>query len=897
MRAFDPLWTKAPLLLLRRFPAFFLAISAGTLLLSLAAAAGPLFVSATAGGVLANELDRMSRYGAGASVTHELPQYAVPAPLAGRPGQAGRALERALAGTDHLDRSIRTVLGPEVIAGADPATTPILILGRTDARMHVTLVDGEEQGFLLADTAARALGVAAGSELSLKRANGAGNVTVRVGGVYQALWTEPRREYWRSLSRYIYPLDPDDISRGAGPEPPPTFLVADPDEALELATDLGDTPSELRWEWPLARGQLTLERAQALAGRFDRLRKEAQRSATQIRVAPLCKGCPTFTRARVRVSAGLPLAVSEADETVARVRGPADLLSAAAVLVASVIVAAGAVFALVRRRAEVALLFARGRSPLDVGARTAIEALVPTALGTACGFALAAALVRALGPGPYDGEAVNTAVRASALALLGALVLVGIVSAVAFSRASKQGQPSRRPVRVPWEVAGLAASAYLLYRLRRDGGFAQGDDTVGRASLAVIVLPLVLTASLAGLAARALRWPLEALRRPSERLPEAAYLALRRVARAHVLARLLITGGALSFGMFVYAHTVARSLDETARARSFLFVGSDVQGWVDADDRIPAGFPLPATVVTRVPGAQIRGTEVDVLAVDPDTLAAAAHWERRWGPPLASLAEGLRDGHGSRLQTVVAGDADLDGPLAIGGTSVPITVAARTRAFPGMALSGRPLVVVARGALERVVEANGGYDPATPGAAESYVWVKGDPIEAKRLLAASPLRPFPILAAEQARENPAIRSVTETFSFLGALGLVAGALAVVGTLFYVTARQRERVVSYALARRMGLRRGTHRLALALELGWMLLVALAIGAALALLAARLIVVELDAPIELPSGPLLGTPWGILGAAAIALTVAAAAGSLLVDAYTRRASISEVIRSAN
>jgi ABC-type antimicrobial peptide transport system permease subunit len=95
---------------------------------------------------------------------------------------------------------------------------------------------------------------------------------------------------------------------------------------------------------------------------------------------------------------------------------------------------------------------------------------------------------------------------------------------------------------------------------------------------------------------------------------------------------------------------------------------------------------------------------------------------------------------------------------------------------------------------------------------------------------------------------------------------------------------------------MGLTRRSHRLALALELGTLLVVSFAVGAFLAMVVARLVVVELDAPAPLPGGPLFRTPWVLIAAAFLALLAATALGALLADRRARRAKVAEVIRAA-
>jgi hypothetical protein len=62
------------------------------------------------------------------------------------------------------------------------------------------------------------------------------------------------------------------------------------------------------------------------------------------------------------------------------------------------------------------------------------------------------------------------------------------------------------------------------------------------------------------------------------------------------------------------------------------------------------------------------------------------------------------------------------------------------------------------------------------------------------------------------------------------------------------------------------------------------------------AARLVVVELDAPAPLPGGPLFRTPWALIAGALVALVAVTALAALAADRRTRRANVAEVIRAS-
>jgi ABC-type sugar transport system permease subunit len=887
----SPLWRHAPLLSLR-FPALFGAIALAALLLALAVASGPLFVSSAASSALAEELDDATRFGAGAAVVYESRAQR----LHPEESDTDAAIERlsddlvpALEGVAHLGAPVVTALGPAVTPGTEPGPSTqrqLRLLAKTDALAHITKVaGGEREGFWIADEAAESMNLQPGDALYLEFENGE-VATIQIAGIYRALWKEPRTPYWRSLSHFIHIRNPD-----AGP--PPTFLIGDQEQVARL-TPGGPDQFQLRWEWPLDSTDLTLDQAEALADHLAVFQGHAEGLATRLEI---CPGCPPFFAPDVTYSSLLPTAISAARERVSTLRGPADLLTAAGALVAIAVLGGAAAFAMARRRVEARVLFAHGAAPGGLGARSAVEAVLPVLAGAAAGLLLAVGLTVLVGPGAVARSALSTAAWATLLVIPAAAALIGLISAVLFMLGSeRRSRGSLRHVFLPWEIPVLVAAAVFLYLLQTRGAFAEAEgDEVGRPSLAILLFPLFFIAGLAGLAARGLRRVFARLRGVG-RFPPAPYLAAHRLASAGPLAVLLAASTAVCLGTFVYAQAVARSLEETVEAKSLLFVGSDVSGRTDYDRQIDNGFPLPTTKVSKlVEHSRLGDVNVDVMVIEPETFAAAAYFDRSWSnESLPELVRALQT-PSSRLPIVVTGREPDARALTVRSVELPVEVVATVTAFPGMTRR-RPLVIADRERFESALDELGASNPLASLGAETYVWVRGRTQPTVNVLEASQLQPFPILTAEQVRDNPQIRSVTQTFSYLRALGLAAGLLALAGAVLYLQARHRNRVISNALARRMGLSSWSHRFALALELGALLVFSFAVGAVLAMVAARLVVVELDAPAPLPGGPLFRTPWALIVAAFAALLAATAFGAFLADRRARRAKVAEVIRAA-
>src|SRR5262249_29271371 len=136
-----------------------------------------------------------------------------------------------------------------------------------------------------------------------------------------------------------------------------------------------------------------------------------------------------------------------------------------------------------------------------------------------------------------------------------------------------------------------------------------------------------------------------------------------------------------------------------------------------------------------------------------------------------------------------------------------------------------------------------------------------------------------------------------TFGFLEGLGVMTGVIALGGVLLYLEARQRQREVSYALARRMGLKRRAHRGSVMVELAGMLLISFVLGSALAEIAGRLVYDKLAPLPSLPPPALFRVPIGLLGLVVVVLVVASAVGGWRVQRAADRARVTEVMRVAN
>ena len=884
----NPLWRKAPFTL-TRYPGLLIALAGGAALLAAAAAASPLFVSASGSAALRSEIEQATPYGAGLYVA---------AP--GNPNSPVIIHEPTFDDrTSALAEEIKSIpeVGPLIATGLLPAVTASLPgrplrtvtvrpVSRTGAFDHVTKEQGGGDGFWLSNEAAKDLGAKPGDTLVLDA--GGPKARVHIAGIYTALYEKPPAPYWRALHNDIYPAPPEYLT-------PPTFLIADEADLLDLAQTLNVDQLLGRWEAPLRPTSPVLSDAESISRRLDRIGARLQTPNNDLYNTFACTRCTR--QARLEYTSALPRSVKEARTTTATVQGPIDLLSNAGALVALAVIGAVAAFGLARRRVEMEFLFARGVGPVAVGGRALLEAVLPVLAGALVGFGLAFATVELAGPqGAIDHDALRDAAGKVAIAAGAGLVLVGIVSGALYAARTRPTTGAHRRRSVPWELPVLVAAGWCLYRLLHTGALSSGSAGVARPSVYLLLFPILAIAGIAGLASRALvravaLWRARTVRRSSE----ATYLAAHRLAAAPRLLVLLVTASALALGIFIYSETVVSSYRSTVRSASLLSTGADVKGLTSFDRETPK-LPVPTTKVTKLYSAgtvTLGGVPVDVMAVEPETFAQTAYWDGRFASSsLESILAGLAKG-GSPLPVAVVGAPRDAKELRTSGGSIPVEVVATARAFPGMSRDNA-LVVVAVNPFVRAVKEAGIRNPLDVPGTFTEIWAKGETVRAERLLAGSSARPYPLSNAREAQQQPEVTAFTRTFTFLEALGLAAALLGVAGVVVYLQVRQRGNAVAFGLARRMGLSARSHRRAVTLELGLALAVAFVLGFVLALVAARLVLTEVEPIRSISAVPLFDMPVlvALLGAAAVALV--ALVGGALAHRAAARANLAEVLR---
>ena len=902
----SPLWRKAPLALLR-YPGLLASVVVGALFLSLVAAAYPLFLSRSEGELLHAEIadPTVGRFGAG--LFYSVTNIRFREKARGGRGlltvRLDEAFRRFAAEGPNLGRPIRFVKGASAFVtlpdGKEPETGPVTgaIFSGTHATDHVDVVSGDgADGAMVPDLIADEIGVGPGDRIQLN-----GKVTLGVGGVYRALYNQPRSGYWSPWSEQIYRQCPDCPA-------PPQFILVTPEEALELTRALGDPEErdlDYGWVAPIARSSLDVDEARAVRGYADRLVSEVTDRRTPTGKLFACcgrgYGGSFFSGRRdTEFRSSMPLVLREVERRAATVEGPLRLLLIAGLGVAAAVVAAAAAFAVAGRRTEAALLHARGWGPLRFAAKSMVESTIPIALGAAAGLGMGWWLISQFGPAaPAAASARTASFTGAAVAGAAGLLVLGVVSGVSFIRTFEVHAFRRRLAWIPWEVFAIGAALWALSRLRSGGALIE-DERLGiqRPSALLLAFAVLFIGGFATLGARLL---VLGLRRSGPKLAgpsPVTYLAVHRLTGLPRLTVLLVGAAALCFGVFMNGQTMVRSLRATVDAKAGVFVGSDVQVLIDYIAPPQERFPFPITRATRLKYAgEILPGDVpfDMVGVDPKTIAGAAFWDPTFSDePLADLVGRLRSASGPLPAVLVQGDEALD-PRAIStaNTVIPVEVVGRARAFPGVS-SDDPVLVVDTASLERRVGA-GGNPLERPGARTEY-WIAGEPEEVLPAIGELEAYALDTLTAEEVKDVPFIKAAIETFSMLNILGLAA-ALLVVGILVvYLQARQRARTVSNVLSLRMGMRDRQALRALVLELAAMLLAAFVLGAGLGLVAGGLIAPLLDPLQTIPPAPLFDAPVAVVAWTLVGLGLVSVVGGWLVHRRAAAVDLGEVLRIA-
>jgi putative ABC transport system permease protein len=377
---------------------------------------GPLYLSSTENRLLAAEIadPSVTRFGGGvAFLSNSVPLgERVPGGDAPLYEAQQRAFAARVARSPALGRVFTGILTPPVslspVGSHDERIGRLMF--RTDVLSHIEVRSGAHgPGLWMPEVYADGLDVRPGDTVSLAHEGGP-PVEVAVAGVYRTLSTGPRSGYWRSWYGEIWPCLLCD--------PPPQPVFADRGLIFDLIGRLGIDTASFAWDAPIRPdAELTIPEARDL-GAFARafLDDMSGGDGRLNRVFQCCGARFRPFRTRNAFLSAIPSVLTVVDRRMAALEGPVQLLALAALLVALASVAGAGAFATAARRVESALLSARGRGPLTMGLKGALEAVLPALVGAGLGLGITLLLVRALGPGGAIPGSVLLA-RAAAVAV------------------------------------------------------------------------------------------------------------------------------------------------------------------------------------------------------------------------------------------------------------------------------------------------------------------------------------------------------------------------------------------------------------------------------------------------------------------------------------------------
>jgi putative ABC transport system permease protein len=837
-------WRRAPGLLFRA-PAAFAACALAATVLAVAASSGVLFAASAGTGALHSE------------AAQGCPQAAEPSVATAQDPLRLTTSVRTPVGFASGDRAVRTALRSAGLPAPDRVVTGFAAVGgvRTDvvslfarsgARAHVHVIDSVPgNGVWVPQSFARSHRLRLGDPVVLgsSRAPVTGVFRDLAPSAFAPMFRLPR--YWCTWSDALVPTLENR---------PPPMLLTDVATIRSASTMLDTT-----WYVPVSALHTTAARA-----------RHAQ-DATAAAVTRL------HPQSSYDLGRSLPYLLSLAGHERGGVSGAVLPIEVAGTLVAALLVAGAGGYWGVRRRRELRLLAARGVGRAALGTKAVLETAPAVALGTAAGWLLAIALVRALGPSAQlEPGAPLTALGFAAAAGAAGLLAIGLLGARAVPP-DRSVAPGRAR-RVPWELALLALSA-LTYRQVRHGGAVRIVHGTVQVDPLLLAFPLLALTAVLVLFARA---GLAGLRRSeplARRLPASTYLAARRLAGSPAVAIGTLIGVAIPVGVLIYSSALSGSTGAEVQRKIETNVGAQHAFGTLAERGSTPRLDGAGTVVSMIQaGPRIDGAgAVRVLGLDPATFPRYAYG----GDSLARLVGELRGG-GPRVRAVLvnAPAGTQARVLVIGSRRIPVQVVATRASFPGERDPFQPLLAVDRAALPPL--------PADTDRVEE-VWTS----DASAPAALAALRRDGVSASYQVSprtflNSTRLRPVTWIFGYLRALAYLTGLIALTALTFAFTARTRRLALSYHLTRRMGLTRTAHRRSLSIELATLLTVSWTAGSGLAVAAVALVYRLADVYPSVPPSPAFPLPAGtILVSAAVAATVAVLGAAALQRALDRLA----------
>ncbi|MCW2495552.1 FtsX-like permease family protein [Jatrophihabitans sp.] len=841
-------WLRAPLLLLRH-PAVFLGILAASAVLAVAAASGVLFVST---------LDTASLQ---AQASADCPERSMPAFNAQVPHQL--LPEARAAGVKAMrDTEPEGSVYPVEIGFATVQRVPVTFYSRPDVLEHVTKVSGPGgPGVWVPDSALAQFHVKPGGYLHTTSGR-----SVRVAGTYRSLAPSPFvladiPPYFCNWSDLIIRRLGD---HGVGP-----LLLAD-----EATTSSAADIAQLSVYDKLPINDLSTSRVEQL----DHLGDAASRSFHDVfHHASPAQDSP-YASVPVADTGTLEAKIVRARASRAGVSGSVLPLDLAAVLVALLLVVGAGGFWATHRAREIRLLVARGVGPGALAGKAVLETAPAALLGLVTGSGAAVVLVRSVAPTSVLGPgAVLRSVGAAALALAVGLLVIAAIGAAA-SRERLVGGGRRWWVAVPWELLLGGVAVLIAVRLHSASSITVHQAIV-HVRPALVIFPLLASLAVLLLAGRLFGLLVPLLRRRAGG-GTARYLAVRRIAGSLGMSVAVVVCVGLPGALLTYTNSLTSSVRADVTAKYHTNLGAERV--LDVVGNGPLDLHGLGTAVESYQGVPMLqdGSETYVLGVDPASFADYAFVSSAERAEVAQLTS-----RGAAIM-INAPRGQVAARVQIGRTSLDVHVIGRGTVFPGLRAGAIPLLVVNRSLLDHVDQNVDVSDQAWTSPAHETV--------VRNLLAQQGYNVLAELQPDLVVDSTGLLPVTWIFSYLRALAIMIGVVAVVGLIFALAARTRRRTVSYVLSRRMGLTRAANLRTNLVELSVVVGLGFGLGIAVGLGALRVILGSLDVYPSLPPPPSLHAPTGVWLATGVGWVIVVIVAAVAQQLLAERAKPAEILR---
>ena len=610
----------------------------------------------------------------------------------------------------------------------------------------------------------------------------------------------------------------------------------------------------------------TIAEARDLAARTDRL-------AAALRARFAADGLTAYTPVRQPFVSSLAEAGKAQNNVIAFVLP----LTAISLLVGLVGVGAMAAQWCQRRQPVLRLLWARGSSPMALGAKALLELVGPLLVGAVVGLVVARAALPWYAPVAELDPGTTTW---AALVVLGVVLAAGaVLTATAAWRTHRmfQAQARRRiprvlrliPFELPVAVAAVFSGLSLTRTVPSTGGVTPPLDAFA------LAFPVLVVVVIAGIAARLGRLLLAWSHRLSVWSLPSVQLAVRRLAAASTAATGVLLVGVLAVGTLAVGNSVNRAEQDALASKSGNLIGGTTSVQISTSFG-QSRQPLPAAVGAHatVAGVVDRGAS-NMVTVDPDTFANGA-----WLDPDRRAATLDLVGKLGQGAAIAVGGAKTGSGISIPGFT-PLHTIGTLPVFPGM--PGNTGYVTARSDNTTASEIN-----------SFFVWSSEDAPTVLKALGDAHIDHIGYKTTELALDALPFYTVAWTFGYIASVGALLAVIAAASLLLAVGARRKQTALSGALATRMGLRPVTLIASHLLEFGAVAGAVLLAGVTVGLVVAAFSVPRLDpAPWLRPVSVLPDSVMFVVIAVVIAAVVVAAAGWIAVRGV-RTARVGELIR---